>query len=509
MRKFRSFIIMISDIFGTTQNSFKIKDRSRQAQGPLGEQNVFIGLLCVLGLAAIWLAKYYPLPQSLNFPLSLLGLIMLLALLIAVRRPSIARLILLITVPVLIFLSSSNFKNSLLVYDDLYNQKVAFFGTVQDDAAYNQYSDYEFNLHELNFAGDGEFIPGKIRIRTKQPITVYRGDRLFVEGKLKSTLGSRMGSIGYANVEVVRSSPGLLERSRLRFFAGVQSSMPEPHSSLGVGFLAGVRSSIQKDFNDDLSRVGLTHIIAVSGYNLTILVLAISKVGKRFSKFQRLIFSLVLIGSFLLITGFAPSIVRAAVVSTLALVSVYFGRRVTALNLILISAFVTAGVNPTYLWSDIGWWLSFMAFSGVLILAPAISGLVYKGKTPGLVGGIVLESFSAQVVVAPLIAHVFGTFSVISLLANVLVLPWIPLIMLLVFMVGLSSFISPSLALVVGLLPKIIMTPIIWLIEKLASLPWASAQLKFGVEGMVVIYLLLFIFVQITNIKLKKRLNTR
>jgi competence protein ComEC len=396
-------------------------------------------------------------------------------------------------------MNSSRIINSLQIYEPLFGQKVELFGTVQDDAAYNAYGDYEFNVTKLNFAGDGEFLPGRIRVRTKQNVAVYRGDRIFISGTLKPALGARTGSISYANVEVIELSPSKLESLRLKFFQSVLTSLPEPHASLGIGFLAGVRSSIPKDFQDKLSRVGLTHIIAVSGYNLTILVMAISKLGKKLSKYQRLIISLSLIFTFLLITGFSASVVRAALVSLISLVSLYYGRRVTPLNIILITAVITAGINPVYLWEDIGWWLSFLAFFGVLILAPIFKSKIYKDKEPSIMAGIVLESFSAQLLTAPLVAHVFGTFSIISLLANVLVVPWIPIIMLLVFIFGAIGMIAPGIALILGILPKIILTPIISVIEKLASLSWASTQLKLSQFGMLLIYFMIFIFIRLSN----------
>lgn len=466
---------------------------------PFGRQSHFVSLFCILCIAGIWLAKLRPLNYPVSIHLSLVGLLGLFIILFFKRKPSLCRLILLLVCPSLLYLSSSNFALSLRVYDDLYDSKLSIIGVVQDDAAYNNYGDYEFNISKLFMAEDGRYLPGRIRVRTKQQATVYRSNRVLVSGKLKPALGSRTGSISYAEVEVLESSLSPLEEFRLKFFSTVYSSMPEPHGSLGIGFLAGVRSSMTKEFQDQLSKVGLTHIVAVSGYNLTILVMMISRLGKRLSRYQQLLASLVLISTFLLITGFAPSIVRAAVVSCISISALFFGRKISALNIILLSALITAGFNPTYLWEDIGWWLSFLAFFGVLILAPAITQKVYKEKEPGLVAGIVIESFSAQLVTAPLIAHVFGTFSVISLLANVLIIPWIPFVMLLVFLVGTVGMLYPQFGVLLALLPKVVLTVIIWLIEKLSSLSWASASLRFSQPGMLGCYLLVLGFIKLSR----------
>ncbi len=464
---------------------------------PLSKQSHFIFFLCLTSLLAIWFAKLNPISTSIELSIWHFLALLILPFIIVKKSSKLARLLLLIFLPLLLYISSSNLLNSLTIYSSLFGQKVELVGVVQDDASYNTYGDYEFNVTNIQFAHDGEYLPGRIRVRTKQTVAVYRGDRVFFTGTIKEALGARTGSVSYAEVEVLESNPSGLEELRLKFFASVYSSLPEPHASLAIGFLAGVRSSIPKDFQDQLSRVGLTHIIAVSGYNLTILVMAISKMGKKLSKYQKLVMSLSLIMTFLLITGFSPSVVRAAVVSIISIACAFYGRKISPLNTIFIAAALTAAINPVYLWEDIGWWLSFLAFFGVLILAPIISAKIYKEKEPGIIAGIIIESFSAQILTAPLIAHIFGTFSVISLLANILVLPWIPAIMLLVFIVGLVGMLKPGLAIVLALLPKVIITPIIMIIEKLSALGWASTQLKISQLGMIAVYALILSFILI------------
>ncbi len=475
----------------------QLNNRARPFR-PLTVQAHYITLLCLLGLCAIWLAKVQSTKFLLSIPWIAVGGFILLMMLAIKKESKLARITLLIFLPSVLYAHASNINSSLQVYNSLYNQKVELIGIVQDDAAYNNYGDLEFSIANVNFAGDGSYLPGKLRIRTKQNVAVYRGDHILVTGTLKPILGAKTGSISYSTVIVTTHPDSKLEEVRLRFFATIYSSLPEPHASLGLGFLAGARASIPKTLQDQLSTVGLTHIIAVSGYNLTILVIAISKLGGFLSKYQKLLLSLTLISLFLLITGFSPSIVRAAIVSFISLICIYYGRKLSALNIILISGLITASVNPVYLWDDLGWWLSFLAFFGVLILAPAFTSLIYKKKEPGLISSICIESFSAQLVTAPLIAHVFGTFSIISLVANLAVLPWIPAIMLLVFLVGAIGMIRPSWGLILGALPKIIMTPIIIIIEKLASVSWASTQLKLSQLGMLACYAFILLFLDIS-----------
>lgn len=465
--------------------------KSLRTPSLITSQVSFIRALCLFVLLAIILAKIYPISYELSyFTLAPLLLAVIIGL-IYVRIRLLARTLILVLAPAFVFITSSSLVINLAIYQNLYGNDIAIIGTVQDDAAYNNYSDYEFNITKIKFAEDGESLKGRVRVRTKQNIALYRGDRVLVHGKLRPALGPRAASISYANVFLVSSKPSWLESLRLKFFGSIYTALPEPHASLGIGFIAGVRSSIQKEFQDKLSRVGLTHIIAVSGYNLTILVLAISRLGTRLSKYQKLTLSLIAIISFLLATGFSPSIVRASIVCLISLACSFFGRKISPINLILIAAALTASINPTYIWEDLGWWLSFLAFFGVLVLAPALSSIFYKNKPegPGLVVSVTLESFSAQIMTAPIIAHIFGTFSLISLLANMLVIPFVPIIMLFVFAVGLAGTLSPGLATFLALAPRILLTIVVLIIEHLSSLSWASVGARISQFATFFLYL--------------------
>ena len=159
---------------------------------------------------------------------------------------------------------------------------------------------------------------------------------------------------------------------RRYFAAGMQTALPEPAASLGLGLLIGQRSTLPADILLAMTTVGLVHIVAVSGYNVTILARAVQRTKIARSKFQQLFLALTLILMFIIITGFSASVVRAAIVSSLSLWAWYFGRSIKPMLLILFVAALTALINPIYVWSDIGWYLSFLAFFGVLIVAPLL-----------------------------------------------------------------------------------------------------------------------------------------
>lgn len=118
-----------------------------------------------------------------------------------------------------------------------------------------------------------------------------------------------------------------------RFAAGLENTLPEPLASFARGLLIGQRNTLPKDVTAILSAVGLTHIIAVSSYNLTIMICAGKHMFGKRSKFQTYIGSQLLILGFLLVTGLS-----ATIISTLSLGAWYYGRSIKPLLLILFAA---------------------------------------------------------------------------------------------------------------------------------------------------------------------------
>lgn len=391
------------------------------------------------------------------------------------------------------FMRGSTFMSKVDLYEELFEKKVLVTGRVSDDPGYTDKKLTEFHLTNVKI--ENTTLLGRVRVRSQSANSVSRGDLVEAEGKLRRTLGTgRQGSVSYATVTVVKSNSSWVEKMRKRFFASVYSSLPEPQASLGIGYLLGVRTSLPPDFTVALSVVGLTHIVAVSGYNLTIIVQFVKRIFSKVSAYQTVLFSGLLIAGFLVMTGWSPSITRAAIISGFSLLAWYYGRTFKPLTIILLGAAITSYINPLYIWGDVGWYLSFLAFSGVLILAPLIMYFM-GGRIKNILIIILIETLSAQLLTLPYISVIFGRLSLISPIANILVVPFIPISMLLIFITGIVGMISPGLALWVAVPAKIIMTITVWIIEKLSSLSWAQSNLKLEVWQAAIIYALIFLLI--------------
>lgn len=374
-------------------------------------------------------------------------------------------------------------------YPSLYGQKIVVRGVAENDAVYGGKSQLSFDISKLIVVEpENVNLVGKLAIKGFGTSMVYRGDTVEVEGKLYETRGSKQGSISFADLKVVQRGNSKIDDLRRQFQAGMQTALPEPHASFALGLLIGQRSTLPQKTTDELRTVGLTHIIAVSGYNLTIIIYAVRRILKGRSKFQTLIITSALIGLFLLFTGFSASIVRAAIVSGLGLSAWYHGRQFRPIVLLLLAAAITAAWNPIYVWSDVGWYLSFLAFSGVLLVAPVITKKVYRHKQPGLVGQVLIESSSAQMMTLPLIMYVFGEVSLVALPANLLVVPVVPLAMLLSLAAGICGMALPAISGWVAWPAKLVLVYILDITRLFASIPHVLASRSLTLAQMAILY---------------------
>jgi len=372
------------------------------------------------------------------------------------------------------------------------NRKVTVQGVASIDGIYDDHKQMAFAVqHAVIVAPDavqGEKLAGTIAVAGFGLSGVNRGDFVTATGKLYPTRGANAYSISFATLSVSPGPPNKLEDFRHGFTAGMYSSLPEPLAPFAMGLLIGQRSLIPPDLYGKLTAVGLTHIVAVSGYNLTIIIGAVRRIMGKRSKFQSLVVSLALIGLFLAVTGLSASIVRAAMISSLSLLAAYYGRTIRPMVLILFTAAVTALWNPFYVWGDIGWYLSFLAFFGILVLAPLFTRRFFGAHEPGVAVSAVIETSAAELLTLPFIMFIFGRLSLIGLVANLLVVPLVPLAMLASFVAALAGMWVPAISGWFALPARLSLTYMLDTILLLARIPHELVSLTLGVWAMILLY---------------------
>jgi competence protein ComEC len=270
----------------------------------------------------------------------------------------------------------------------------------------------------------------------------------------------------------------------------VNTIIPAPQAGLANGLLFGGSDRLSERVQDAFARTGMTHIVAVSGYNVSVIIVAMTSVGifvglRRRSAIVLAIISIIL---FVALIEFPASGVRAAIMGIMVLVAATYGRITHAYSAIIFAAAVMLWHNPLLLRYDVGFQLSFLATLGIVAVYPILDRLLIRGKRSfGLVELIIL-TVSAQVFVAPVIIYHFHTFSVISIVANVLVLPIIPLTMLLVGVLVISHSIVFPIALVSGWGAYFLLSYELLIIDLLAELPWSNISLSDPSVWYIVLY---------------------
>jgi competence protein ComEC len=215
---------------------------------------------------------------------------------------------------------------------------------------------------------------------------------------------------------------------RQRAAEGLGKGMPSREAELARGFVLGEDEKIEEGTKEDFRRAGLSHLLAVSGENVTLLALLAMPVLGLFGipLRERLLWVLGLIAVYVPVAGAGPSIQRAAVMGGVGVLATLSGRRSSRLYALVLAVVVTLAVSPGVA-ADIGWQLSFAAVLGILLLATPLRRAIAERLGPGawrraLAEGLAV-TVSATLATAPLIAFHFETLSTTTLVANVLAMP--------------------------------------------------------------------------------------
>ena len=335
-----------------------------------------------------------------------------------------------------------------------YDQTITVTGIIDGDPNHDE-STTKFKINHLQFGESGESaktIAGNLIISIAPNESLHRSDQVTLTGKLLNGFGTYAGYLYKPKIQkIAHPDPGDWVLNIRNWFADrISSQLDEPENSLGLSYLLGMKTGLEDDLNENLRTVGLVHIVVASGAHLSILVEIARKIFGKLSRFSGLLFSIIFILFFMAMVGFTPSIMRAGIMSILALTAWYIGHKFAPWRLILIVAAITLIINPMFI-TNLGWLLSFASFTGIMILGPKLATFFYGDRQPKFIASVILTTISATLMTLPITLYYFGTLSLISVLANLLILPTLPAAMGLTFLAGLVANI-PLLSTIISFL---------------------------------------------------------
>jgi len=254
----------------------------------------------------------------------------------------------------------------------------------------------------------------------------------------------------------------------------------EPEASFVAGLLLGSRKGMPENVALAFQHVGLTHIVAISGYNISLVIALVFLLFSFLPLKKRVVVSSVAILLFVILVGASAAVVRAGIMGSLTLWGLYAGRRSQVFFALLWSAVFMVLMNPYILVFDVGFQLSFASTLGLLIFVPILEEKIRFWKNWPVLREALLLTLAAQISTIPFMAFHFGRVSWISPVANVLVAPFLPMAML---FGALSIVCGKPMALLAMVYLKIIIG-IALLLDKIPfiEIPLPFSVLSFGLS---------------------------
>jgi len=360
---------------------------------------------------------------------------------------------------------------------------------------------------------EGEKIQGNILLNVGRYPEYQYGDRLRFMGKLEEPFVTEEFSykdylsrydtyavMRFPKVERTGEEQGskitaALYRAKHRLQDVIVGVLPEPASALLLGIILGLKRSLPESLSTALVMAGVSHIVVISGYNISILTKNVLRSRGLLGRRAALILSASVILAFVVMTGAEASVVRAAIMGFALIAATGTGRLYAVQNAVIFAGAAMIAQNPKILQFDIGFQLSFMATLGIIYFSPILEMGLRKIKIPeaGFLSlrGNLSSTTAALVFTLPLLLYHFERLSVYAIPANVLILWSVPYVMALGMAVAFVGLVFLSAAKLIAATAWVLLQYQIWLVTWVAGLPGAAMALAVDFRFLVAYYALL------------------
>lgn len=274
--------------------------------------------------------------------------------------------------------------------------------------------------------------------------------------------------------------------------------LTEPHSSFLSGLIFGGSSSLSKELKDDFSRTGTSHILAASGFNVSLFSFVFLGwiIQTRLGRKRGIYLTAILLLFYVVMAGMGPAVVRATMLAFVILIGAIVGRKTSTGNALLFAGSVILLANPRLLLDDVGFQLSFVATWAIMFFVPLWRDrFLFIPESFGLREAFV-GSLAAIVATLPIIIFHFGSISIIAPLTNLIILPFIPYTIAFLSIALFVSIISIQVGIFFALPAWALSFIILHIIKYSSSLPFASLSIvhnkEIGLAVATVMLLILF-----------------
>jgi len=399
-------------------------------------------------------------------------------------------------------------------------QKVVLEGLVHDEPQERTDKTYlVFEAEKATSSNQGAVdVGGKVRVKINRFLEFQMGDKIKISGSLekpknfsgfdyekylaKDGIYSVMNDgeiekIGVSKMSFVQRELFVVKN---KLIDSLQKSLPEPEASFVSGILLGAKQNIPQKLQDDFNNTSTTHLIALSGFNITIIANFIQNTARFLSlSVGWSFFAAILgIGLFTIGTGASASVVRAAIMGVVSLIALRSGRVYNNKFALLFAGALMVAIWPSLLRFDLGFQLSLLSTLGLVYFSDFFNQKLKRLTNFFALRENLATTLAAQIFVLPLLIINFQKISFISPLVNVLILPVIPLTMLVGFVGGVAGIVSVTLGFIINLPTWLMASFTLHVISFFASWPIAVWNMSFGMSqilGGVVLFVVILIFI--------------
>ncbi len=298
--------------------------------------------------------------------------------------------------------------------------------------------------------------------------------------------------ISFAQVKIISSGHGSFVRTKLfeikkAFIDKINLLIKEPESALLNGLILGAKNSLGKEWQTDFRQAGVSHIVALSGYNITIVAMGIMFILAFLPKVLSLSFGVFGILAFAIMTGGTATVMRASIMALLVLLAKGTNRKYEITRALLIALVFMLIQNPKILVFDISFQLSFLSTLALILISPILEPHATFITEKYKLRELVVATVSTQIFVLPFILYKMGLISVFGLFANILILPIIPAVMLFGFLAGILGFIFLPLAIPPAYACSILLSYMLKVIYFFSHLPFSSITVSRFPPGLLIL----------------------
>src|SRR3989344_5650114 len=314
----------------------------------------------------------------------------------------------------------------------------------------------------------------------------------------------------YPQTEFVSASNGFWLKEKLfalkaNFLLAVANVVPEPHSAFLGGITIGAREGLPKDLEEKFRTTGVAHIVALSGYNITIVAETIMLFFGFLPQYLAISGGVIGVILFAIMTGASATVLRASIMALLALTARATGRIYTVSWALFLAGFFMVLQNPKILRFDTSFQLSFLATLGLIYISPIIKNKLGFVTDKFNLREIFSATISAQIAVLPLLVYKTGLISLVGLPVNFLILPFIPLTMFFGFATGIMGMISSLLSLPFAWISYVLLQYELFIVDIFAKLPFSAVNIA-GFSEIFLILSYTAIFFIVSHLSQKQKL---